>query len=147
MNGDRIVGYGAFLAAMAVALGAFGAHGLRDVVEPEMLAVWETGVRYHFYHAVGLVGVGILVQQRVARGLRLAAWPGRAAVEPDLGPPARWLAIASWLFLSGIVLFSGSLYTMTLTGVRKLGAVTPIGGLCFLAGWAAIAWNAFKIID
>ena len=112
-----------------VALGAFGAHGIkgRMASKPDgeqRLAWWQTGAQYHLIHAVAI---------------------GLAAVRPD--PMHDGSPLAAWLFVAGIVLFSGSLYTMTLTGVRKLGAVTPIGGLCLLAGWAAIAWNAFKIVD
>lgn len=112
-----------------VALGAFGAHGIKARVAPlpdgeQRLAWWQTGAQYHLLHAIAI---------------------GLAAVRPD--PMHEGSAIAPWLFVAGIALFSGSLYTMTLTGIRKLGAVTPIGGLCFLAGWAALAWNAFRIID
>ena len=101
-------------AGMAVALGAFGAHGLRAMVTPEMLAVFETGVRYQMYHALALVAIG----------LAFARLQGRAA------------AAAAWLFVAGTVLFSGSLYVLTLTGTRWWGAVTPLGGVAFLAGWA-----------
>ena len=114
---------GAVSALVAVALGAFGAHGLRARVSPEMLAVFETGARYHMYHALALVGVA----WATSRGL------GGAAI------------VAGWFFLAGTVLFSGSLYVMTLTGQRWLGAITPFGGACFLAGWAALAvagWRA-----
>jgi uncharacterized membrane protein YgdD (TMEM256/DUF423 family) len=107
---------------IGVALGAFGAHGLKARVSAEMLAVYETGVRYHMYHALALVGVG------------LAA--GRFG--------SAWLALSGWLFLAGIVVFSGSLYVMTLTGARWLGAITPLGGLALIAGWAALALAAWQ---
>lgn len=107
---------GAVSAGMAVALGAFGAHGLRAVVTPEMLAVFETGVRYQMYHALALV----------ALGLAFSRLEGRTA------------AAAAWLFVAGTVLFSGSLYILTLTGTRWWGAVTPLGGVAFLAGWALL---------
>jgi uncharacterized membrane protein YgdD (TMEM256/DUF423 family) len=101
--------------ALGVALGAFGAHGLRQVVDdPGLLDVWDTGARYHLVHAVALLAVA------------------RADVP-------RWVPR---LWVAGIVLFSGSLYAMTLTGVRALGAVTPLGGLCFIAGWALLARSA-----
>lgn len=103
-------------AALAVAAGAFAAHGLRDRLEPRVLDVFETGARYHMYHALAIIAAGLLA----ARG------PG-------------------WLFQAGIVLFSGSLYALALTGVKGFGAVTPIGGLLFLVGWlwlAVAAWRA-----
>jgi len=102
-----------------VALGAFGAHALRARLAPEMLAVFETGVRYQFMHALALLFVG-----QVARG-------GRTA-------PAR---LAGGLFVAGSVLFPGSLYALALTGMRAWGAITPLGGLAFLAGWLALAWS------
>ena len=112
-----------------VALGAFGAHGIKRRVEPlpdgaQRLAWWQTGAQYHLIHALAI---------------------GLAAVRPSGAQAGS--ALAPWLFLGGILLFSGSLYVMTLTGLRKLGAVTPLGGLLFLSGWAALAFNAFRIID
>jgi uncharacterized membrane protein YgdD (TMEM256/DUF423 family) len=120
---DRtFVGLGAALAGLAVAAGAFGAHGLRSRLAPEMLEVFETAARYQMYHALALLAV---------------AWA--AARWPESGA-----ALAGWLFLAGIVVFSGSLYVLSLSGVRWLGAVTPFGGLCFLAGWAVLAWAAWR---
>lgn len=113
---------GALAAFLAVALGAFGAHGLRDLLTPDLLATYETGVRYHFYHALGLFAAAYAV----------ARWPGGQA------------GLAGWLFIAGIVLFSGSLYLLALTGVRWLGAITPFGGLAFLAGWALLFWTAWR---
>jgi uncharacterized membrane protein YgdD (TMEM256/DUF423 family) len=108
---------GALGGFLAVALGAFGAHALRSRLSPEMLAVFETGVRYQMYHALALLLV--------------------AATIPRMGG---WLVVsAGWLFTAGIVLFSGSLYLLAFTGVTVLGAITPIGGLAFLAGWACLA--------
>lgn len=112
----RITAAGAFSAGAAVALGAFGAHGLRRMLSPDMLAVYETGVRYHMYHALALIGTGVT-------GLS----PGKA--------DRRLLLGATWAFGCGTLLFSGSLYTLALTGILSLGAVTPVGGVAFLAGW------------
>lgn len=109
---------GAILAGVGVALGAFGAHGLKARVTPDLLVVFETGVRYHMYHALALLAVGWAATR----------WPSTQ------------VQAAGLLFVAGIVIFSGSLYAMTLTGVRWLGAITPIGGLAFLLGWASLAW-------
>jgi uncharacterized membrane protein YgdD (TMEM256/DUF423 family) len=108
---------GALAGVVAVALGAFAAHSLRSRLSPDMMTVFETGVRYHMYHALALL-LTSAVMSRVG---------GRAIVA------------AGWLFLTGIVLFSGSLYLLALTGVTILGAITPIGGVAFLAGWACLA--------
>ena len=111
---------GGILGFLGVAFGAFGAHSLRTRLSPEMLAVFETGVRYHMYHALALVLTSLIVAR--AGG---------------------WLVVAAgWAFTAGIVLFSGSLYALALTGVTTFGAVTPIGGLAFLAGWACLALAA-----
>ena len=107
---------------MGVALGAFAAHGLKATLAPDLLAAFETGVRYQMYHAFALFA---------------AAW-GWAQWR------ARPLAIAGGLFVAGIVVFSGSLYLLALTGERWLGAVTPLGGLACLAGWLCLAWGAFR---
>jgi uncharacterized membrane protein YgdD (TMEM256/DUF423 family) len=104
---------------LAVALGAFGAHALKARLSADMTAVWQTAVQYHAWHALALFGLGLLMLH----------WPERAD-----------LRVASWLLLAGIVLFSGSLYALALTGVRGLGAVTPVGGVLFLAGWLVLAW-------
>lgn len=108
---------GCVAAGLAVAAGAFGAHGLRARLAPEMLAVWETAARYHMYHALGLLAVA----------LAAARWPD--------GP---WRP-AALLMVAGLVLFSGSLYALALSGVRALGAVTPLGGACWLAAWGVLA--------
>ncbi len=113
---------GAISAAISVAAGAFGAHALKARLSPDLLAVFETGARYEMYHAVGLA---------------LAAWA--AARFP--GAAAAW---AGWLFVLGTVLFSGSLYALALSGVRALGAVTPFGGVAFIAGWIALAVAALR---
>ena len=111
---------GALAGFIGVALGAFGAHGLRGRLSADMLTVFETGVRYHMYHALAIL-LTAAVAQRVGG----------------------WLAAAAgWCFMAGIVLFSGSLYLLALTGVGTLGAITPLGGLAFLAGWACLALAA-----
>jgi len=109
---------GAISGFLGVAFGAFGAHALRSRLSPEMLGVFETGVRYQMYHTFAVLIV--------------------AAAIGHIGN-ARLLAIAGWIFVAGIVLFSGSLYTLALTGVGTLGAITPIGGLLFLIGWLCLA--------
>jgi uncharacterized membrane protein YgdD (TMEM256/DUF423 family) len=109
------------VAGMAgVALGAFAAHALKARLSAEMLAVFETGVRYQMYHALALFAV--------AWGH--SRWQGK------------WFPAAGWLFVAGILIFSGSLYVLALTGVKWLGMITPIGGLSFLAGWLCLAWGA-----
>ncbi len=113
---------GAISAAISVAAGAFGAHALKARLAPDLLAVFETGARYQMYHALALLAAG---------------W----AASRTTGVAAAW---AGWLFVAGTVLFSGSLYALALTGVRGLGAVTPVGGVAFLAGWAALAWAALR---
>lgn len=113
---------GSVLGFLGVALGAFAAHGLKSRISPEMLGVFETGVRYHMYHAFAILVV--------------------AAAIGHLGS-ARLLSMAGWFFFGGVVLFSGSLYALATTGVTTLGAITPLGGLLFLAGWACLAIFAF----
>jgi len=111
---------GAASAFVAVAAGAFGAHALRARLSPELVAVFETGARYQMYHALGLMAVAWAATR----------WPGALP---------QW---AGWLFVGGTVLFSGSLYALALSGVRALGAVTPLGGVAFLAGWVCLALAA-----
>lgn len=113
---------GALFALVGVALGAFGAHGLASRLEPRDLDIFETGVRYQMYHAFAL----LLLAWAVTR------WPGGA------------LSLAGGAFVLGILIFSGSLYLLVLTDARWLGMVTPIGGLAFLVGWAAMAWGVFR---
>jgi uncharacterized membrane protein YgdD (TMEM256/DUF423 family) len=112
---------GALLGGIGVAIGAFGAHGLRGRLSPEMLAVFETGVRYHMYHALAILAT--------------------AAVLPRID--GRAVLVAGWSFMAGIVLFSGSLYALALSGVSTLGAITPLGGVAFLIGWISLAVAAF----
>lgn len=113
---------GAFMGFVGVGLGAFGAHGLRGRLSPEMLTVFETGVRYHLYHALAIL----------VTGAAMARFDGGRAI-----------TAAGWCFTAGIFIFSGSLYALALTGVTMLGAITPIGGLAFLAGWLFLAVAAF----
>ncbi|HEX9401112.1 MAG TPA: DUF423 domain-containing protein [Anaeromyxobacter sp.] len=112
---------GAISAGISVAAGAFGAHALKARLAPDLLAVFETGARYEMYHALGLIA---------------AAWAVARAPAP-----AAW---AGWLFVAGTVLFSGSLYALALSGIRALGAVTPFGGVAFIAGWIALAVAALR---
>jgi uncharacterized membrane protein YgdD (TMEM256/DUF423 family) len=106
------------LGFLGVLLGAFGAHGLRDRVTPDLLEVWKTGVLYHLVHAVALLGVAVA------------------------GERIGWRRAVAGLFIAGIVVFSGSLYALTLTGQRWWGAVTPLGGVAFLGGWIALTVSA-----
>jgi uncharacterized membrane protein YgdD (TMEM256/DUF423 family) len=105
---------------LGVALGAFGAHALRGTLGVDRLAIFETAVRYQLIHALALVAVGIVMSRR----------------------SARVTAAAGWSFAAGIVLFSGSLYALVLTGTTAFGIVTPVGGLCLLVGWACLAFAA-----
>lgn len=113
---------GAVLAGMGVAAGAFGAHALRGRLTPELLGVFETGVRYHLIHALGLLAVAWATTR----------WPGAAT------------STAGWLFLAGILLFSGSLYGLSLSGLRSLGALTPIGGVAWIVGWLVLGWGVWQ---
>jgi uncharacterized membrane protein YgdD (TMEM256/DUF423 family) len=114
---------GALAGAAGVLLGAFGAHALKARLTPELLATWQTAVQYHFWHALALVAVGLVA-------LHL---PASAAL--------KW---AGWLMLAGIVLFSGSLYVLALSGVRWLGAVTPFGGTAWIVAWLLLALAVLK---
>jgi uncharacterized membrane protein YgdD (TMEM256/DUF423 family) len=114
----NLVRLSAILAGLGVALGAFGAHGLRNRVGPELIDVWKTGVLYHLIHALALLAVATLATQ--------IAWPRAVA----------------GCFIAGIALFSGSLYLLVLTNVRVLGAITPLGGVAFLIGWILLAVGA-----
>ena len=120
---DRLfVILGALSAGVAVALGAFAAHGLRGRLAPDMLAIVEVGARYQMYHALGLLAAGWVASR----------WPGGA------------VTTAGWLFVTGTLVFSGSLYLLGVTGQKWLGAITPIGGAAFLGGWLALAWAAAR---
>ncbi|GHD35103.1 DUF423 domain-containing protein [Halioglobus pacificus] len=108
---------------LAVVFGAFGAHALKGKLDAYALGVFETAVQYQFYHALALLAVGILLVQL---------------------PDASLLRSSGWLFVTGTVIFSGSLYILSLTGIKWLGAVTPLGGLAFIAGWACLMAAAWK---
>jgi len=118
---------GALSGFISVAAGAFAAHGLRPRLSPEMLAIFETGARYQMYHALLLVLVGVLAGRQ--------------------GPGSAPLSWAGLLLVAGTVLFSGSLYVLSLSGQRWLGAITPVGGLCFLAGWVALGYAALRSLS
>ncbi len=113
---------GALAAMTGVILGAFGAHGLRGRLTPADLEIFETGVRYHMYHALGLFAVAWAVTR----------WPSGATT------------LAGWSMIVGIAIFSGSLYLLVLTGQRWLGAITPLGGVALIVGWGALAWAALR---
>lgn len=114
---------GSISGGLAVALGAFGAHGLRGRLSADLLSTFETGVRYHMYHALALIAVAYAITRWTSTGLP---------------------AVAGWLFLIGTVLFSGSLYLLALTGQRWLGAMTPLGGVAFIAGWVCLVLAAAR---
>jgi uncharacterized membrane protein YgdD (TMEM256/DUF423 family) len=110
---------------LAVMFGAFGAHALRSRLDDYAMGVFQTAVQYHFYHSLALLAVGIVALSQ---------------------PQTVLLRSSGWLFLLGIVIFSGSLYLLGITGVRWLGAVTPLGGLAFIGGWACLAASAWKLL-
>ena len=114
--------FGTVSALVGVAAGAFGAHGLKGRLDPEMLSVFKVGVQYQMYHAFALI----------------------AAAGAHTKWPSRFVRIGGWLFVIGTILFSGSLYLLSVSGVKWLGAITPLGGLAFLAGWGCIAWAAWR---
>jgi uncharacterized membrane protein YgdD (TMEM256/DUF423 family) len=111
---------GAINAFLCVAFGAFGAHSLKLRLSVDMLAVYQTGVQYHFYHSLGLIVVGLVLLHF---------------------PKSKSIILSGWLMLAGIVLFSTSLYALSLTEIRALGAITPLGGIAFLSAWALLAYG------
>jgi uncharacterized membrane protein YgdD (TMEM256/DUF423 family) len=113
---------GSLLGFLGVAFGAFGAHALKSRLDADLLATFEVGVRYQMYHALALLAVGWACTR----------WPGTM------------VTASGWLFVAGTVVFSGSLYALSLSGMRWLGAITPIGGVALLAGWLCLAWAAWK---
>jgi uncharacterized membrane protein YgdD (TMEM256/DUF423 family) len=113
---------GSLLALLAVALGAFAAHGLKSRLSPDMLSIFEVGVRYHMYHALALFAVA----------WAFSHWPNGTT------------RAAGWAFIAGVIIFSGSLYLLSITGIRWLGAITPIGGVAFLIGWFLLIWAVWR---
>lgn len=121
-SAQTLIAVGSLFAALAVAAGAFGAHMLKSILDPPMLAVFETAARYQMYHALGMIAVGLAGQV--------------------FGCPQ--VARAGWCFAAGIFLFCGSLYGVSLLGIRWLGAMTPIGGLAFITGWMLFGWSIWR---
>ena len=115
---------GIFLGALAIILGAFGAHGLEEKLDADAIQTFETGVKYQMYHALALMLVAILISRF---------------------PNSILLTVAGYAFVAGIFIFSGSLYALTLTGIKWLGAITPIGGLAFIIGWLCLALATWRI--
>ena len=113
---------GSALSALAVLIGAFGAHGLKLKITPEALSIFEIGVRYQMYHSLGLILIGII-------GYHL---------------PQSSIMPAAYFILAGIITFSGSLYVLALLNIKWLGAITPIGGMCFIIGWLLLAFNIYR---
>ena len=113
---------GCINALIAVMLGAFGAHGLKNQLTEQLLASFQTGVQYHFYHAMGLIAIGLIAVHVSGIGIK----------------------ISGWLMLAGTILFSGSLYVLAITGIRQLGMITPVGGICFIMAWAVLAITVFR---
>jgi len=108
---------------LCIALGAFGSHGLKQILSPETMATYQTGVQYHFYHALGLILLGLIRFHM---------------------PSSRLIPISGWLMLMGILLFSINLYVMSLTGIRQLGMVAPFGGLSFMSAWIILTYAIWK---
>ena len=119
---QRFLVFGSIIAGLGVAAGAFGAHALKEILDAPMLQVFETATRYVMYHAIGLCIVSWAIDRY----------------------PEQRLEKSGWLFLIGILLFSGSLYVVSLAGIRWMGAVTPIGGLAFMTGWLLLAWGVWR---
>jgi uncharacterized membrane protein YgdD (TMEM256/DUF423 family) len=123
MGNTRMLFLGASFAGLAVAAGAFGAHMLKPVLDTTMLGVFETAVRYQMYHALALCVVAMLAE----RSHRKSS-----------------LAVVGWLFVAGVIFFSGSLYILSVSGIRWVGAFTPLGGAAWIAGWMLLAWTAMR---
>lgn len=119
---------GAINAAIAVAFGAFGAHALKEKLSAHYLAVWETAVQYQMFHALGLIAIGILMSSSLIGPITQLNWAG-------------------YLLLAGTIIFSGSLYILSLTGIGILGAITPIGGVAFIGGWIMLIVAALKFTN
>ena len=122
MNSRKILLSGAIFMALAILLGAFGAHALKTSLSPEMLADYKTGVEYQFYHALGLLLIGLI----------------------GFNVQSKWLQRSAILLCIGILLFSGSLYILSITGIKMIGAITPLGGLSLVTGWIFLALAIWK---
>ena len=123
---NLFISLAAFSGMLAVAFGAFGAHALKNRLDEYALGVYETAVQYHFYHSLALLAVGLMAMYQ---------------------PQSMLLKSSGWLFALGLVIFSGSLYVLALSGLKWLGAITPLGGLAFIAGWACLAFAAWTTLD
>ena len=119
----HFISIGSISAAIAVILGAFGAHALKTMIPPEALATFQTSVHYHFYHSLGLIIIGMLHR---------------------MGKVSTALSFSGWIMVTGIILFSGSLYIIGISGIRSIGMITPIGGILFIASWVLLALASFK---
>jgi len=122
---NLFISLGALSGLLAVAFGAFGAHALRGRLDEYAMGVFETAVQYHFYHTLALLAVGLIAMHQ---------------------PQTALLRSSGWLFVIGLLLFSGSLYCLSLTGIKWLGAITPLGGLAFIAGWGCLAAVGWKLL-
>ena len=122
---NLFISLGALSGLLAVAFGAFGAHALRGRLDEYAMGVFETAVQYHFYHTLALLAVGLIAMHQ---------------------PQTALLRSSGWLFVIGLLLFSGSLYCLSLTGIKWLGAITPLGGLAFIAGWGCLAAVGWKML-
>ena len=122
MKTAHVIMSGAVLGGLSVILGAFGAHALTQIFDAAQLAIWETAVRYQMYHALALLGIAVLAQVR----------------------PGVWLFRAAICMLVGVCLFSGSLYVLLFSGIRLIGIITPVGGVCLIAGWLSLCIGAYQ---
>lgn len=116
---------------LAVAIGAFGAHGLKKIVTPDLMVIYETGNRYHFYHTLASLAAFLLLQYSL--------------VSDSSNKSKTYLKIATWMFLIGILIFSFSLYALAITGIKVLGAITPLGGVSFLVGWISLGIGSYYL--
>ena len=130
MSSARTLATAGVLLALATACGAFGAHALKGQLPPERLQLWDTAVRYHFFQALGLLGVGLTLRALEAG----SGWLRAAGI----------VRAAALLIVSGVILFSGSLYALALGAPRTLGVLTPLGGLAWIAAWLLFAWGVWR---
>lgn len=130
MQSRHFIALGAFNMCVAIAAGAFGAHALKELLNTDMLAIWQTAAHYHTLHAIGLMVIGILMNQNLSQD------QNQLKIE--------WLNRAGIAMFIGIILFSGSLYILAITGIKILGAITPLGGLAFIVAWLGVAYAVLK---